>query len=115
MVDIHPSELDMTGNIEVSNGVVVNGQKTTKWEVNYIGVRCKQIPALKLRVNEKEELTQMVFIEKLSWIIRREDRNIVPNAMRFVVEGDNHFIVNVRRWKGSRNWLVLDTEFRDNQ
>ena len=115
MVDIHPSELDMIGNIERSDGVVVAGQKTTKWMVSYIGVRCKQIPALKLRVNEKEELTQMVFIEKLSWIIRREDREIFPNAMRFVVEGKNHFIVNVRRWKGSRNWLVLDTEFRDNQ
>jgi hypothetical protein len=115
MIDIRPSELDMIGNIERSDGIKARGVLAPKWETSYIGVRCKQIPALKLRVNEKEELTQTVFIEKLSWIIRREGRNIVPNAMRFVVEGDNHFIVNVRRWKGSRDWLVLDTEFRDNQ
>lgn len=105
----------MIGVIQTGTGTKVAGEKAIDWANTYTGVRCKQIPALKLRVNEKEELTQMVFIEKLSWIIRREDRAIVPNAMRFVVESKNHFIVNVRRWKGSRDWLVLDTEFRDNQ
>jgi len=115
MVDIHPSELDMIGDIQKSDNVVTNGQKSDSWESLYLGVRCKQIPALKLRINEKEEFSQHVFIEKLSWVIRRENRNIVPNAHRFVVEGKNHFIVNVRRWKGSRDWLVLDTEYRDNQ
>ena len=115
MVDIHPSDLDLIGDIQQSNNIKTAGQKPDKWDLKYIGVRTKQIPALKTRINEREEFVQQVFIERLSWIIRREDRLIKPNAMRFVVNGDNHFIVNVRRWKGSRDWLVLDTEFRDNQ
>lgn len=109
------SELDQVGNIQTGTGTVSRGQKVITYANTYTNVYSKKLAPFRGMGNESEQSNQTVYIEKLSWLIQKEDRTIVPNKMRYVVGSKNHNIVNVRAYKSTSDWIVIDTEYRDNQ
>lgn len=81
----------------------------------YTNVRSKYMNPLKTDTIETYEFDQQVYKIKASWLIRNStSRTIVPNKMAYVVDGEYHHITGVRKYKGDRNLLVLDTIRRDN-
>jgi hypothetical protein len=83
--------------------------------VLYSGVRSKYLNPLKTDTLETFEFNQQTAKLKASWLIRNESaRTITANKMIYVVDGEYHSISGVRKYKGNRNLLVLDTIRRDN-
>ena len=109
-------QFDVTGDI-VEITLVDDGTGTdveTKTTI-YSGVRSKYLNPLKTDTLETFEFNQQVAKLKASWLIRNEpSRTITPNKMIYVVDGEYHSITGVRKFKGNRNLLVLDTIRRDN-
>lgn len=108
----NPVELDHIGDIITVSYTKVNGEKANTRSTTYSSVRSKKL--MPLRGSESQETNQKVATERNSWQIRKEDRAIVPKNMIYVVGGKDHHITSVREFKGSRFFLVLDTEYRDN-
>lgn len=112
---INPANMDKTGTIQTGTGTTTRGRKDLTWANTYLNVRSQKLAPLRSAGSEKEEANQQVFVQKNSWLIRRENRTIVPKNMRYQVDGENHHIYNVRDYMNTRDWIVLDTEFRDNE
>ena len=112
---INPSELDRIGTIRTGSGTYANGREPLTYTDTYTNVRSKKLAPLRSQGGEAIESNQEVFIEGNSWLIRKENRVIVPMNMVYVVDGKIHHIVNVRDYQGSRTMIVLDTEYRDNE
>ena len=113
---INPRELDVTGDIYEEIIINERGQDVGTLSILYNGVRSKQLAPLRTQISENYEFNQEVAIAKNSWLIRNESsRNITPNRMKYFVDGEYHEIQGVRKYKGGRKYLVLDTILRDNQ
>lgn len=81
----------------------------------YSNVRSKYLNPLKTDTIDTFEFNQEVAKIKASWLIRNSSsRTITANNMAYVVDGEYHHITGVRKYKGDRNLLVLDTIRRDN-
>lgn len=81
----------------------------------YSNVRSEYLNPLKTDTIETFEFDQQVSKIKASWKIRNSSsRTITANNMAYVVDGEYHHITGVRKFKGDRNLLVLDTLRRDN-
>lgn len=114
---ISASEFDVLGAIHnkgtgtYDRGFPVSGDTTL-----YADIRAKHMNPLRTDTSEVYEFNQEVAIQKNSWLIRNfSSQTITANNMSFV-EGDNyHEIRGVRKYKGGRKYLVLDTILRDNQ
>lgn len=113
---ISASEFDVSGAIH--NPTVVNerGQEIPTDAVLYADIRAKHMNPLRTDTSEVYEFNQEVAIQKNSWLIRNiSTQTITANKMTFVEGGNYHEIRGVRKYKGGRRYLVLDTILRDNQ
>lgn len=108
---INPAKLDVVGTIQTASTTTTNGETViTGWSNTYSGVWSKQLAPL--RQQENEETRQQTAFERNSWLMRLESRSIIPKDMRYLVGSKGHEIVGVRNYKGSRNMIVIDTEYR---
>jgi len=116
LVRLNARQFDVTGDIHQIT--LVSDETGTDVETDnvlYTGVRSKYMNPLKTDTLETFEFNQQVSKIKGSWLIRNESgRAITPNNMIYVVDGEYNSIIGVRKYKGSRNLLVLDTIRRDN-
>lgn len=109
---INPAELDVVGTVQTATRTRTNGEeRITSWANTYSNVWSKQLRPL--RQGEAEESKQQTALERNSFVVRMESRSIVPKDMRYLIGSKAHMIVGVRPYKMSRNYLVLDTEYRD--
>jgi hypothetical protein len=114
---ISASEFDVLGAIHTRDtgtydkGFPVDGDTTT-----YANVRAKHMNPLRTDTSEVYEFNQEVALQKNSWLIRNiSTQTITAKKMSYVEGGNYHEIRGVRRYKGGRKYLVLDTILRDNQ
>lgn len=107
---------DVTGSIVTfSSTDDTYGYDLETESTTYTNVRSKYLNPLKTDTIETFEFDQQVYKIKASWLIRNStSRTITPNKMAYVVGGEYHHITGVRKYKGDRNLLVLDTVRRDN-
>jgi len=107
---------DVSGDIHQITFVAdETGTDVATEAVLYSGVRSQYLNPLKTDTIEVFEYNQQTAKIKGSWKIRNESgRTITPNNMIYVVDGEYHSIIGVRKFKGSRNLLVMDTIRRDN-
>lgn len=107
---------DVTGTIVTFSGTDDNyGFDLGTESTTYSNVRSKYLNPLKTDTIETYEFDQQVAKIKASWLIRNNSsRTITANKMAYVVDGEYHHITGVRKYKGDRNLLVLDTIRRDN-
>lgn len=110
---INPAGFDRIGDIQQATETQELGVVDETFAPLYSNVRSKKL--MPLKGSENMENNQEVAIERNSWLIRNENRDIVPNKTKYVVDGKDHHIIGVRDYKGERFYQVLDTEFRDNQ
>lgn len=110
---INPAEFDWEIDIVVQNMSLVNGEETPGTPTTYSNIRAKKLRPLK--GVESEETNQNVAQERNSWQIRKENYSFVPKHTAVVENSKNHEVIAVREFKGERYYLVLDTEYRDNQ
>ena len=115
LLTINPSEFDQIGTIRTGTGSNTDGRKVITYSDTYTSVRAKRLNPLRTFGGEGVESVQDVYIEENSWLIRKEDRAIVPKKMVYLIGAKIHHIVNVRDYKADRLYFVLDTEFRDNE
>ena len=117
---ISPAEMDQIGDIKSetranSNGVLGDVSETT----HHSNVRSSRITALRTGAGDQGEALQTVGKETASWVMRKEDRmtgaNKITRKMFYEVDGVKHYIRDIRVWKGSRNFIVLDTIAKDNE
>lgn len=111
----NPRELDRQGTIQTSSTTKVHGRDVHSWSDTYLNVMSKELSPLRSSGVESVENSQVVAVQVRSFKIRKENRTIVANKMRYQLEGVNYYIIQVRNYKGSSNWLVLDTVTRDNE
>ena len=113
---ISASEFDVSGAIHNPTIVDERGQQIRTDAVLYADVRAKHLPPLRTDTSEVYEFNQETAIQKNSWLIRSiYSQTITANKMSFVEDGNYHEIRGVRKYKGGRKYLVLDTILRDNQ
>lgn len=112
----NPAEMDHVGTIQEKGSVsVVNGQKQFTWTNKYTSVKSKRLnPLVGGRGKEREDERQPVSEERDSWLMWKFATDITA-TMRYVVNGENHYIDGVRPYVGSRNLIVIDTVKRDNE
>lgn len=113
IVSINPSEFDRTGTIETDSSTKTK-ETGASWGNTYTNVRSKELSPLFSRFGEEIRNNQGVSFEKRSWLIRKENRVILSRKMAYNVDGNRHHITAVRDYKGARDLIVLDTEYRDN-
>lgn len=107
---------DVTGSIYKWTITDARGEDVRTGAILYSGVRSKYLNPLKTDTIEVYELDQQVAKKKGSWLIRNSSsRTITADNMAYVVDSEYHHIIGVRKYKGDRNLLVLDTILRDNQ
>ena len=107
---------DVTGDIFEMTTSMDRGFEKSQGTIKYSGVRSKYLNPLKTDTSETYEMNQQVAKIRASWLFRNEaSRTITPNKMAYVVDGEHHEITGVRKYKGNRNLLVMDTILRDNQ
>ena len=111
--DIRGADMQHIGTIQNNTASSTFGYVANAYADLYTNVRSKKIAPL--RTDEVKEGAQNVSVHRNSWIVLKEDRNIVPKNTRYVVDGIAHYITNVREYMDSRVFIVLDTETRDNQ
>jgi len=111
---LNPSRLDRIGTIATGTGVNVGGEISLEYTATYENVRAKKLNPLRSGGGEELEVRQDVATQEVSWQIRREDRVLDAKHKIFIVDGMTFSITQVRDYKGSRNWLVLDTIWKDN-
>lgn len=111
---LNPRELDLTIQILKINRQTVNNEASEVDEVAYQNVRAKELQA---RLTQGDILSenQNYFEEKKAFLIRRENRDIVAGIHFIDFDSKNYYITNIKRWKSSRNWIIVECEFRDNQ
>ena len=114
---ISASEFDVSGSIHSPTIVYDDlGQAIPTPAILYADIRAKQMNPLRTDTSEVYEFDQQVALQKNSWLIRNiSTQTITANKMTFVESGNSHEIRGVRRYKGGRKYLVLDTIIRDNQ
>ncbi len=108
---------DVEGAIHnLTSGTDSRGQPIPVDVVLYASVRSEHLNPRNTDTTETVPFNQQVARLKASWKIRNSSsRTITANNMAYVVDGEYHMITGVRKFKGGRNLLVLDTELRDNQ
>lgn len=114
---ISASEFDVSGAIHtVNTDTYAQGQPIDNDSVLYADIRAKHMNPLRTDTSEVYEFNQEVALQKNSWLIRNiSTQTITANKMSFVEDGNYHEIRGVRKYKGGRKYLVLDTILRDNQ
>jgi hypothetical protein len=113
---ISASEFDVSGAIHSPTVLNERGQEIRTDAVLYADIRAKHMNPLRTDTSEVFEFNQEVAIQKNSWLIRNiSTQTITANKMSFVEGSNYHEIRGVRKYKGGRKYLVLDTIVRDNQ
>jgi len=113
---IKAAEFDIIGAIHDPTILNERGQEVVKDAVLYADVRAKHMNPLRTDTSEVFEGNQETAIQKNSWLIRNiSTQSITANKMTFVENSNYHEIRGIRRYKGGRKYLVLDTIIRDSQ
>jgi hypothetical protein len=113
---ISASEFDVIGAIHSPTILNERGQEVRTDAVLYADIRAKHMNPLRTDTSEVYEFNQEVALQKNSWLIRSvSSQTITANKMSFVENGNYHEIRGIRKYKGGRKYLVLDTILRDNQ
>lgn len=114
IASFNPYFLDKQINIAVGIG---NAKTGVTYSGLHTSVYAKKLEPLRVYESERSSvhLEQPVHSAKNSWLIRREDKEIIPKLHAVLYDGAAYFISNVRDYKGSRDMLVLDTEIEDSQ
>ena len=114
---ISASEFDVSGAIHTTNtDTYAVGQPIDTDSIVYADIRAKHMNPLRTDTSEVYEFNQEVALQKNSWLIRNlSSQTITANKMSFVEDSNYHEIRGVRKYKGGRKYLVLDTILRDNQ
>lgn len=108
---VNPRELDVVIDIEHDTTSIIDGEKNpASWAAKYLGVKAKE---LKVLGNENAGINQVVGVQRKSFLIRAENR-VIDNKMRVNQDQVYYYVTDFRNYKGSRNWRVIDCEFRDN-
>lgn len=110
-IEFSAHDFRWSGKITTDTGSLNTGDS---WSDTYTGVRSIKIAPLKSNT-EDTEFSQSVFTEKNTWIIRGENFSIIPNKMAYEVGSKRHHITNVRKFKGSRKHIAIDTICKDFQ
>jgi hypothetical protein len=114
---INPREFYIKGDISVATlSDPGTGSDEEVWADTIVGLRSKLLNPLKTDGIEVFELDQQVAKQKSSWLVRSTPltRAISTTKTVYTVDGDRYHIVQVRRYKGGRRYLVLDSVHRDN-
>jgi head-tail adaptor len=114
---VNPRELDYTIDVftQVSVKTDAGEQKLTDL-VLYSQIRCKELTPIKGKSGaEMYQGDQQVAFNQKSLLLRKEDRRIKPNKMYVKFEDEVYHISSVRRYKTSREWIVLDVANRDDE
>lgn len=107
---ISPNRLDKTGSMLTRSTADARGEKTETWGSAY-DFKFAWLPPL--RGNDSFTGSQPESTQKYSALIRKEDRTITAKDNRFTFDGETYHIQAVRPYKGSRNFLVLDSILKD--
>ncbi|MGH1436562.1 MAG: phage head completion protein [Lewinella sp.] len=111
--DINPSEFRYSGTVESPSITTTNGiPGDPTWPTHEASVRLAKLNPR--RGGDATEGGQTVAVAYDSWLIRAEDRAYTTD-MRVVINSINYYIKDIRNYKGSPLFLVLDTEQRDNE
>ena len=109
----NPARLDRTISYQTNTTANTGGSQIDTWSSStdlYAGV---------LKANEKEafENTQEVANEKRAYLIRNEGTVFNPAVTRFKEASDTYwfYMTGKHFYKGSRNYLVIEGEAKDNQ
>lgn len=109
-------KFDITGDIVTFSKTVNRGAEIMAESTAYSNVRSQYLNPLKTDTSEVYEGTQEVSKLRASWKIRNNSaQTITADNMAYKVGSAYHMITGVRKFKGDRNLLVLDTILRDNQ
>ena len=114
---INPRDFYLKGNL-IKTEVIDPG---TGWDedsesVFISGLRSKLLNPLKTDGIEVFEFDQQVAKQKQSFLVRSTNltRLITPYKNIYILDGIRYHVIQVRRYKGGRRYLVLDTISRDN-
>ena len=110
---INPADFRYSGTIQSETQTSTDGIKNDpSWANVETNVRSKKLPPLKS--TETKEGKQPIHVQRFSWLIHAHSRAFTAQ-MRYVVNSQNHYITDIRNYKGLEEYLVLDTELRDNE
>jgi hypothetical protein len=110
---INPYEFNLQGTIELRTVDKTTGQAVETWSSAYSNVWMKRLAPP--RGSENQEAFQTVAVQKDSFLIMNEGFTITAKDHRILMGGSYYYIVGVRPFKSSLNYIVLDTEQRDNE
>lgn len=114
---INPRRLDYTIDIRSSETVdSADGESIKSDRLLYNQIRCAELTPIKGKSGaEMYQGNQQVAFNAKSLLLRKEDRRIKAKNMYVVFEDENYHISSVRRYKTSREWIVLDVAQRDDE
>ena len=114
---VNPRELDYT--IDIYQFVTTEsaaGEQILSERLLYSQIRCKELLPIKGKSGaEMYQGDQQVAFNAKSLLLRKEDRVIKPKRMYVKFENEVYHISSVRRYKTSREWIVLDVANRDDE
>lgn len=114
---VNPRELDYT--IDIFQRVETEsdeGELDLDDSILYSHVRCKELTPIKGKSGaEMYQGDQQVAFNAKSLLLRKEDREIKPKRMYVKFENEIYHISSVRRYKTSREYIVLDVANRDDE
>lgn len=113
--NFNPYELNILANIEKRTIDKSSGQVVETWGVEYANVWMKRLSPP--RGTETQQANQTVGVQRDSFLLRDEYRDPMITAadFRIVFERRNYYVTGKRPFKSSLNFIVLDTERRDNE
>ncbi|MEM7298231.1 MAG: head-tail adaptor protein, partial [Bacteroidota bacterium] len=114
LAQVNTYELNLLGKIQMRTVTKTDfGEAVESWADVYTSVYMKRLPPR--RGSEVEENRQTVGVQSDSFVIRKENRTPTAADYRIVYDSKNYYITGVRPYKTSLDYIVLDTELRDNE
>lgn len=114
---VNSRELDYT--IDIYQRVETEsseGELTLTDSLLYNQIRCKELLPIKGKSGaEMYQGDQQVAFNAKSLLLRKENRLIKPKRMYVKFEDEIYHISSVRRYKTSREYIVLDVANRDDE
>jgi len=114
---VNSRELDYTIDIyERVSTETEDGEKDFDDVLLYNQIRCKELVPIKGKSGaEMYQGDQQVAFNAKSLLLRKENRRIKPKNMYVKFENEIYHISSVRRFKTSREFIVLDVANRDDE
>ena len=107
---VNPAQLDRTLTLSTNTPSLSSGEQSDSWSAG-VSVFAKELRA---SGNETMEQGQGIYKVRRAYLIRKEDRTLVPATMRFREGSEDWlYMTDWHYWKSSRNYVVIEGEQRD--